>query len=297
MNCKDAEKLIAAFLDGELTDKEQDLVREHIATCQRCREEVEALARTQNSLRRVLKLEAAKYIPSPNAWGRLRQRITKEEQPEVATSGLAGSILKAIKRIGMGRLISRRLSWKTVLVGILALALVVSLAVMIPSLFGQDPKALAADITFDSPEVQAALSDKKLEEVQVTDVFGDSEHTLVVLRVVPDYVLIADVNLEIKEVMQVHVLELNYEKKQEMFDIAKVDPRVQDLLEQGAYISSFYPVYIVNLEEIVGPDGEIYREVSVEFIVDMRMELGEKEYLVVVDLTRGEVVQLIEPTN
>jgi hypothetical protein len=178
----------------------------------------------------------------------------------------------------------------------LTLALVASLAVTIPPLFRQSTQALAADIALNSPEVQAALGDKEVEEVEMIGVVDDRGHAFVVLIVEPDYILIAEVDLENKEVIQVHVLELTDEKKLEILDIVKVDPRVHGLLEQGAYISSVVPMYLFGLRETVGPDGETYEEGAVEFMVNMRIELGEKEYIALVNLTTGKVVDLFDST-
>ncbi|GAI80879.1 unnamed protein product, partial [marine sediment metagenome] len=198
----------------------------------------------------------------------------------------------AIKGMRLGSLMPRRLNWKTGIIGILALALVVSLAVTIPPLFGQNYKVLAADIALNSLEVQIALGGKEPEEVEVVDFVDDREYAFVILKISPELIFIAEVDMEAEEVVQVHVLELTDEVKQEIIDIAKTNPGVQGLFEQGAYVSNFQATYSVNTKDIIGPEGKIHREGSVELMVGMILKLREEQYIVMVDLTTGEVVNL-----
>ncbi len=296
MNCKDTKKLTAAFLDGELTDKEQALFGEHLAACQGCREEMEALAATRENLRQTLKLTAARYSPSPDAWQRLRQQITGEEQPEAATP----------KRTGMGRLIPRRLNWKTGTIGILALALVVSLAVTIPPLFGQDDKALAAEIALSNPGVQAAFGGEEPLDVTVTGIIDDEGTMRVIMRVEPGMWVVADVDMGNQEVITVKVQELPGITEQEVIDIAKTDPRVQELFDKGYHIEDLefvevYPAIVdVWVEEYHYWTG-VKPEDLIGFTAGFSLQLGDTyspsnpRYTVVVNVTTGKVVWVAEP--
>ena len=91
MNCKDIEKLIAAFLDGEATAKEQGLIKEHIANCQSCSEDKETLSATQDNVRLAFESRVAKYAQSEDEWQRLRQQITTMEPREATRQGVFGS--------------------------------------------------------------------------------------------------------------------------------------------------------------------------------------------------------------
>ncbi|GAI80885.1 unnamed protein product, partial [marine sediment metagenome] len=82
------------------------------------------------------------------------------------------------------------------IIGILALALVVSLAVTIPPLFGQNYKVLAADIALNSLEVQIALGGKEPEEVEVVDFVDDREYAFVILKISPELIFIASMTAE-----------------------------------------------------------------------------------------------------
>ena len=296
MNCKDIDKIIIDFLDGELTDNEQALVEKHLATCQYHKKEIEALTTARNNLRQALKLSATRYSPKPDAWERLRQRITTGEQPKVIKQDIKESILKTIRHIGSNSLIYKRLDWKTGLIGILAIAIIVILAVMIPPLVGLDNEVLAIDIALNSPEVQAALGGRSVNEAEVAGII-DEEDVFVCLRIEDNSLLIVEVNMEIQEVIQLYPLEVTDEVKQRAVDIAMTDSRFQDLLEQGADISSFFPTYYFEIYETVGLDGAIYKEGSIDFKIDMRMKLEESEYYALINLTKGEVDYLYGPVT
>lgn len=50
MNCKDAKRLIPAFLDGELGVERSAAVKSHLVDCRTCRQEMAALERTMECL-------------------------------------------------------------------------------------------------------------------------------------------------------------------------------------------------------------------------------------------------------
>ena len=43
MNCESINQLFTAFLDGELSDREINVVKEHLADCPRCEEDLKAI--------------------------------------------------------------------------------------------------------------------------------------------------------------------------------------------------------------------------------------------------------------
>ena len=51
MNCEKIKALLSAYVDGEATDKESRLIREHIAICDDCRSEEQSLHRTSEILK------------------------------------------------------------------------------------------------------------------------------------------------------------------------------------------------------------------------------------------------------
>jgi hypothetical protein len=101
----------------------------------------------------------------------------------------------------------------------------------------------------------------------------------------------AEVDLKTKDVTEVDKMtEPTEEVKREAIDIAKADPRVEELLNTGAMISTVSPTWyygMMNLET-----GEI-EEVS-ETFVEVVIEGIEKKYVAYVDLNEGMVVKLID---
>ncbi len=297
MNCKDIDKLIVAFLDGELTDNEQALIKKHLATCQYHKKEIEALTVTRDNLRQAIKSTATRYSPRPDAWERLKQQITIAEKSKAAKQGIVESILKAISNFGRNCLVFRWADWKAGLISILAIALIVILAVTMPLLIGPDNEALAVEIALNSPEVQAALGIRSVDQAEVVAILDEESGVFVSLRTGDDYLLIVEVNPGIKEVIQLYSLELTAEVKQRAIDIAVTDSRIQNLVEQGANMSSFFPMYYIEIQESISSDGTIYKEGSVEFRIGMRINFSEDEYAVYINLTKGEVDFLTRITN
>jgi hypothetical protein len=78
MECKKIEGLLTAYLDGELTDKEQKYVEQHLSLCQKCSDELIAMTRTRDVLRQALSSKASEEGPSPDAWVRIQERIMVE---------------------------------------------------------------------------------------------------------------------------------------------------------------------------------------------------------------------------
>ena len=75
MKCNAVNKLLAAYLDKELKPEEEEQVQSHLSTCQHCQEELKIFRTTQEQLREALTARAASASPSPQAWGRLEQRL------------------------------------------------------------------------------------------------------------------------------------------------------------------------------------------------------------------------------
>ena len=295
MNCKDVGRLIIDFLDGNLTDDEQASVEKHLAICKYHKEEIAVLTNTNDNLKTALKLRVASYSTRPDAWERLRQRIVKEEQTKALKPGLMDSILRVIRDSIRSRPVLRRLNWKTGLVALLAISLTVILAVTVPLLSRPDSEVLAIDIALNSPEVQTALGSRSVDQAEVAAVLDAEEDVFISIRAGDDYLLIVEVNPDAKEVIELFSLELTDEVKQRAVNIAMTDPRIQYLLEQGAYISSFFLSYYININENIGPSENTYIEGSVEFRIIIGITLYEDEYVASVNLEKEEVEYIYGP--
>ena len=76
MNCHNIKKRLSAYLDGEITDEEEEIILEHLAGCEKCREELAAFSEVQDSLRMIKGMDVPPYFMT-----RLRQQIREEKQP------------------------------------------------------------------------------------------------------------------------------------------------------------------------------------------------------------------------
>jgi len=208
-----------------------------------------------------------------------------KRQRGVTILELVKSKTKGVKDTMIRGLVSRQPVWKTAVVSILALTLVIGLSLTIPSLSTES--AYAADIVKNSPKVQSALGDGEVEVVKVIVVDGKAT----VIAKGEKGVVTAHVDLKTKDVTKVvKITELTAEGKQEAIDIAKADPRVKELLDMGAMISKVSPMFSFGMMNV--ETGEI-EEIS-ETFVKVVIEGVEKNYIAYVVLTEGKVVKLIE---
>ncbi|MCK4580605.1 MAG: zf-HC2 domain-containing protein, partial [Dehalococcoidia bacterium] len=254
MDCKDINELFAAYLDGEVTLEEREQIEAHLLTCSRCREELEALAATQENLRQALKVTAAGVSPSPRAWAEIRRRL-EAEQHRVTILGTAKSKLREATDIVIRGLVSRQPAWRTVIASVLAIALIAGLAIALPSLTRQSSEALAAEIAQNSPQVQAALGDGEIKVVTVITIRDDSG--TVICEGAAGQLVIAEVDLKAREVTGVMVgifvttttdmPEITEADKQKAIDIARADPRVQELLDNGASIGEVSGILVFGM--------------------------------------------------
>ncbi len=295
MNCKDVDKLIIDFLDGNLTDDEKASVEKHLASCPYHKEEIAILASTQDNLRAALKLRVASYSAKPDAWERLKRRIVEEERVKALKPGLMDSILGAIRNFGRSRPVVRRLNWETGLVALLVISITVILSVIAPLIVGPDSEVLAIDVALNSQEVQTALGGRPVDEAEVAATLDAEQDVFVSIRVTDDYLLIVEVNPGTKEVIQLQQIELTDEIKQKAIDISMTDPRVRDLFEQGASVSSFFLTYYIEIVDDIGSDGAVYKEGSVEFGVIIKISLYEDEYVASINLDTEEFYYLQGP--
>ena len=81
MDCKDVSRLMAAYLDNEVTAEERRQIEAHLAGCLRCRKELADMAAAQNSLRRAFK-ETASETPLPrDTWKQIQPGLEEINRP------------------------------------------------------------------------------------------------------------------------------------------------------------------------------------------------------------------------
>jgi len=211
----------------------------------------------------------------------------RKRQSGVTILELVRSKIKEVKVTIMRGLVSRQPIWKTAVLGMLALVMVIGLSLTIPSLSNES--AYAADIVQNSPKVQVVLGDGEVVVIKVIVIDG----TATVIAKGKKGIVKADVDLKTRAVTDVEKMATTTaEGKQEATDIAKADPRVKELLDTGAMISMVSPTWYYGMMNV--ETGEI-EEVS-EIFVKVVIAGVESKYVAYVDLTEGKVVKLIDIT-
>ena len=295
MECNDIKEAIIDFIVGEVSPEQKDLVLQHIATCRKCRDELSELVSIEDGTKKAFKINSLKYPIPTNALEKIKQQIAKGEKIQAPKKGIRQSILRMTQNLSKIRLLPRSLSWKTGLASVLVVCIAIVLAVIIPIITGQSPEVLAANIALNSPQFQSILLEKGIDyrEAAYTNIIFYENQANVIFEFGPDLLAIADVDLETKEMVQLYTLDLTDERKQEIVDIARTNPEVQDLLEQGAYIDGFYPTYDISHERIVGQDGKIQDISYIDFTVNIGIQLGGAEYVAIIDLNNNQVLDLV----
>jgi hypothetical protein len=70
-------------------------------------------------------------------------------------------------------------------------------------------------------------------------------------------------------------------------------PEIQALLEQGAIISNLYPAYVFYEKEMVNPDGEVYKQASFDFIIQIRIVINSSKYMAIYDVNTGQITTVV----
>ncbi|MBN1369684.1 MAG: hypothetical protein JW954_05565 [Dehalococcoidaceae bacterium] len=257
MDCDELEKKLSAFISSEIGREEK--------------------------LRLLFELSTINSSVPDNALDRIKERIALES-PKQTWKRRLQKASEAIKSLHEHRLCFPRfrLSWKTTLSFILIIALAIILPVTLPLLFSSDSKALAKEIALKDPRVQAILEGRQVTDSDISEIENEDEHIFVVLDLESKLLLIAEVNTGKQEVVNISSFEVDPETSRQINAIIASDSRIKALLAQGAEVTSLKPLYYLDLETGF-----------VNFKVDVRISLNEKDYSAIVDTEQGKVVTFI----
>jgi hypothetical protein len=76
MKCRKVEKLLSDYLDGEVKEKEKELIRAHLSECPACRKEFEFYKKSEELIRLKIKEE-----PLPGFWERCWPELKAKLEP------------------------------------------------------------------------------------------------------------------------------------------------------------------------------------------------------------------------
>lgn len=209
-------------------------------------------------------------------------------QRRVTILDLAKSKVKGGVDIMIRGLVSKQSVWKTAVVSMLALALLIGLSLAVLSPGEQSAYAQAAKIAQNSPQVRAALGGGKVKAVKVIKVVDD-KGTVICWGEVG--AVTAEVDLKLKKVETVTMLRLTEADKEKAINIAKADPRVKEFLDKGAVIGKVSPTYSFSTR--VNPETGETEEFAGE-LVRVEIKLGERMWVAYVDLAQGKVIRLLK---
>ncbi|MFA5628705.1 MAG: zf-HC2 domain-containing protein [Dehalococcoidales bacterium] len=295
MKCNDVKKLIPAFIDGEVDDKERAEITEHLSACQSCSNEMTLASEFILKLHNTSIAITNENNPPSNSWSALQQRIIREENKK-SKQGIADTIRKLIDSIFPTKNIRLTLRATT----IIGLSLLLSLGLLftVPTFLQQDYKALAADISLNAPAVQNIINEKEITTVSKYAIgkADDRGHMFVVLVGDDDYILISEVNIETEEVVRLYEIELDDHTKQAIIDIAATDSGIQNFIEQGAHPVKFGIHWGYGLIDATSADGTLYKEGKLYFMGNVRFELEDRFYSCYVNLTEGYVDNAFTPS-
>jgi len=269
MNCKDFEELLSAYADGELPRTQREFIEEHLSSCADCRE---TLAQFEAAGRRLSLLREAPKAPD----------IRRTTLSKIKTSNTLSD--RSYKR------------WVRPVTAAAAIVAVIAILLVAQPWDIEFPEAMAASIVRNSPEVQAALNGEEIKEVEVTTkVVDDEGNVLMMLVRTEERAVAARVNLDTKqvtEIVRVEVPDFQLGDEQKAIDIARADPRVQELLAQGGVIGEVHLGRSIDIREIIGPDGTTSKEGTVIPTALLTIELDGKHWNIAVDPHEGKVLSI-----
>jgi len=136
--------------------------------------------------------------------------------------------------------------------------------------------------------------------VRVELIEEDGDNVRVLVRGEWGRYVVADVNLGAKEVTRVYKFpEFSDEEKARAIEIARADPKVQELLDKGGTIYKVIPLAIGDADGAISfklddEEGEITVENGRILPAAVIVE-DNQTWLVFVDIDEGEVVRILDP--
>jgi len=253
VKCKKVRWLLALYDSGELSPNEQEMLEAHLASCEKCRQELARLsevpaliqslhddtwwADVSSPIRERLNASGAKSSPS-------QAKPIKAEKKGVITGR---PIWRPVRVSSLAVAIMERPIWQPVLVSLLAVIIIVAagLAVMHPWV-GNNIAQAAGEAARNNLQVQTILGKGEIETEVV--VVGEIAHVKCSIQDnFADTFVTAVINTEDMTVVAIHTEaitfhpsetptyrpELTEEEKAEAIAIAEADPYIQKILSHG----------------------------------------------------------------
>lgn len=173
------------------------------------------------------------------------------------------------------------------------MALIVGLGLAIPSLLRESPEALAEGLAMEDPGLQILLAEKGFDPSNVHRAVAKSDGGniyYVYLMSPKDNAPIGTVTVDIEErtVIKIGLIESSEQfthppdpvmgvSEEDIFQIARRDPRVQEILSTGAKVG--------RMSYLSSPRSKV---------AALELRLGEKRWLLKIDPEEGKVISMFE---
>jgi len=224
-------------------------------------------------------------VDLPSHRHKLKMALLKSDHFQKKQAANIFDLMKERMRTISAKIVLGRPVWQTAMAGMLVVVVIVVFSVALPSLLGQSKEALAAEITRNSLEVNAALGSDQMSEVEIIEIIDDM--AIVEVHGVMGTTLTVEVDLLTKVVSEViGGLQLTEEEKAEALNILGINPKFLELVAKGASVYAVLPME-VHFWGLNPETGEL--EEMTETWAQVWINLGEKQYGAQVDIIRGKV--------
>lgn len=215
-------------------------------------------------------------------------------------SGHSGNVLEMprIKKVIITMksiFMSKQPVWRTALVGILAMALVVGLLTVLPSLAGQQKEELVAEIIQNNSQFMAALGGEEITELKIMHA-SNNKALVAVAGTTADFILEVDFSAERINYYSGVRSNMTDEEKTKIWQILNTDPRTQSLLDEGAAIKYVLVHYASSSFYSSALDKETNASAWIALILDEPqlfkindVTLSEEYFNIHVDLVHEEI--------
>jgi anti-sigma factor RsiW len=230
VGCRKARWLLALYDSGELNSEQKEEVEAHLASCQRCRQELARLSKVPALLQSLQGDTWWADVSSP-----VRERLNAHR---------ARSSPPQAKPIETGKrsIVKGRPVWQPVLISLVAAIIIVgaSLGVIQPW-EGDNLAQAAAEAVRNDPQVQAILGGGSMEVTEV-EIAGPTAYVYASLGELTVEAQVDVASLNVKTILcatcssfgpSVYRSELTEDEQAKAIEIAEADPCVQKILSHG----------------------------------------------------------------
>jgi len=230
VGCRKVRWLLALYDSGELNSEEKEEVEAHLASCQRCRQELDRLSKVPALLQ---------SLQGDTWWADVSSPVRERLNASSATSSLPRA--KPIKTEKRG-IIKGRPVWQPVLISLVAVIIIVgaSLGVIQPW-EGDDLTQAAAEAVRNDPQVQAILGGGSMEVTEV-EIAGPTAYVSASWGESTVEAQVDVASLNVKTILcatcsslgpSIYRSELTEDEKAKAIEIAEADPYVRKILSHG----------------------------------------------------------------